>query len=340
MTVDAAQPLETKLSVDDKFHRTYTSTFQVIADKEEGPFKVGSASGLPLYGASYVWYSGFDLWSFARDFQVERVARIKDKGIERAKWIVTITYTSQPSDGSNNNKTPRDNPLDDPPVISGSFNSYTFPAYRDKNQDLISNSARGPYVPPPNSTGRIDTVKISYNTANIDLPLRSKYLSEDCVNSDSIWGLDPRQAKIVRWDYQILYAGNNFSYIKNNFEFHISFRSTVKDVGLVCTGKKYANKFGWYTVLPNRGEYYVDGGLPAEGDDGFTEEQKSDIAQRTKKFMDANDQPLSAPGKLDCSGDRLPSQSDPQKWNIYAIEQELAFTAIPGMPNPLPIPTP
>lgn len=337
MDLYAGQPIDVKLKWDEKFHRTYTSRYQVITDRLDGPLIAADSNGIPTYGYPFQWMGGnFDYWAFCKSADVQMEGRIKDgTGNERIKWIVTSTHSSVPSDGSNDNQTPRDNPLEDPPVISGTFNSSTTDAYRDKDENEIRNSALGLYNPTPQKDIRVDTLKISYNSANIDLGFRAQYMNEAVVNSDTIWGLQARQAKLVRWDYQVLYAGINMSYIKNNFEFHISNRETVTDSDLVCRGSDYAGLKGWYTVLPNSGEYYYDGGLPElEPGESYTPEQVAELTLAESKFMDGKDQVKSGPGKLLCSGDKSPP-GDPQLWNIYAIEKELDFTAIPDMPSPL-----
>ena len=308
--------MSSKLSVNEKFHRNYTSTYQVVGQFDASPFEILQGIGIPAYGSSYNWNGFIDLWAFAKGFDAEPGERIKDPlggSIDMMRWMATVKHSSEPFDGSNDAQTPRENPLDDPPVISGGFSPYKRNVHRDKNGIAIENTAKFPYDPGISIDDAYDTVKISFNTATINLVQRAEF--RGTVNSASIWGLDPRMAKLTRWDWQILRAGATMEYIKHNFEFLISYQAHATDP---CVGP--ANKFGWYHTMPNSGSNYYHN------------------ATFEKKFLtpfSAKDQPYI--GKLKCDGDRL-ADEEPLKFNVFEVELEKDFTSIPGMPNPLPGP--
>lgn len=315
-TIRSVERLSSKLFIDEKFHRIYTSLYQVIGSYDASPYEISAADGIPTYGFSYIWNGFVDLWAFAKTAQVDPGERIKDPGgtsEDMLKWTVTIKHSSEPFDGSNDAETPRENPLNDPPVISGGFSPYKRNIHRDKDGVAIENTAKMPYDPGISIDDAYDTIKISYNTATINLFQRAQFRGS--VNSASIWGLDVRQAKLTRWDWQVLRAGVGFDYIKHNFEFLISYQAHATDP---CIGP--AGKFGWYHTLPNTGSQYYHTGV------------------FEKKFLtpfSAKDQPYI--GKLKCDGDRL-DDSESLKFNVYRGETEQDFNAIPGMPNPLPGP--
>lgn len=305
-----------KLKWDEKFHRTYTTTYQVITDKEGGPLEASVAQGIPAYGSSYAYEGEFDDWAFCKSVNINPVpTRINFGGQQAYKWLVTASHSSIPSD--HNPNTTRDNPLDDEPVISGSFAGFSRPAWRDKDNKVLKNTAHDMYTPPEETDDSIDTLRISFNTATIDLAFRTQF--RNTVNESAIWGLAARQAKLVRWDYQVLYAGLQFAYIKHDFEFHISYKENP-GASFVSTGSADAGKFGWYTVLPNTGYRYLEGG---------------DVTKRVP-FM-AEDQPEDDPQPLEDNGDQRSPALD-FKYNIFKVLGEADFTTIPGMPNPLPGP--
>lgn len=248
--------LESSLSWDEKFHRSYTSKYQVICSYTASPREAANAPGIPAYGSSYVWYSDVDLWAFCKSVEVTPGERIKDpagSSEDMRVFILTVKHSSIPFEGSNDGETSRENPLDDPIVISGSFSPFKRTVQLDEAGDPILNAAKFPYDPAPQIDDAYDTLRISYNTATINLAQRASF--RGCVNSTGIWGLDERQAKITRWDWSILRAGNSLEYVKHTFEFLISYQQHATDP---CIGP--AGKFGWYTTLPNSGSQYSPAG--------------------------------------------------------------------------------
>lgn len=330
-----AKPIKSSLSVDGEFHRKYTSVYQVVTERDVDPFIAGTATDLPLYGDSYRWEGFVDLWAFAKSYEIEAQEEIQDpKGSGTIYWLwqITITHDSKPTGGSNNLATPRENPLDDPPVISGSFASFSSPRWKDREEEAIVNAAKMPYTPPVEVDDAFDTLRISYNTATISLAQRAFMINK--VNSTAIWGLERRRAKLKQWNYQVLRAGPGFDYIKHDFSFEISWVQHPTDAGLVSKGP--VGVVGYYHTLPNSGEWYYEGGF-TEGGDGSPDSLEALVnAENLTKFA-IKDEPAHNPGKLDDDGDKLP-EGEPLKYMVYEVEEEADFNAIPNIPNPLPGP--
>lgn len=315
MAVLPAKKIKCSGSVDSKFQRTYRGIFQVIADLEEGPWAVENAVGIPPFGTSYVWGPDSDPWAFCNGCSADPREEINhdpgDSGGERKMrvWYVTVTWGTSPAE--RNGGTPRANPLDEPPVISGSFAGGMITAYNDKDKAPLVNAAGEPYNPGVPVMSNIDSLQISYNTATINLIQRANMIGR--VNSVEMWGLDVRQVLLMRWDWNLLWAGE-LQYVAHNFEFHIS---REEHPTTSCTGLN--NKVGWYTTLPNKGFAY----LTVPGD------KETKITKRDKEDM-----PLNTPIDLACDG----TQAATESWNVFAVELEANFLLIPGMPNPLPGP--
>lgn len=322
MATTIAELLESGVGggIDSSFNRTYTATLQVIADKGDGPLTVLNAPGIPRWGSYYQYGNEFDLWSFSRDYKPTPKEHIKyDPGDgggtrEMVKWHVQVTYTTSPAQRSSNDS--RQNPLFEPPKISGSFLGGTKEAIRNKDGALIVNTAGEIYDPSPTVADDIDTLLISFNTAYISLLQRANARGK--VNSASIWGLDERMALLYRWDYEILYAGS-MPFVSHRFEFHINYTQTPSTN--VCLGSSYAGNRGWYTVLPNQ---------------GLAPLKTANTPDTKRRAKDDMDNPLTHPVKLKCDGTEETGTTE--RWNIFTVEEEFDFTTIPGMPNPLPGP--
>lgn len=316
MATSTAKRIKVSGSIDSKFNRTIKGVYQVIADLNDGPLIVLQASGIPAWGSPYTWAgTESDSWIFVNGASPEPKEDINfdlgdGGGTRRMRvWHVTITWSTIASE--RNSSQPRDNPLDEPPVLSGSFLGGTEPVFVDALGNLIANTAGEPYSPAPLLTENTDSLRLSYNSATLSLSQRSLMMGR--VNSVAIWGLPARRVKLIRWDWNVLYAGS-LAYISNSFEFHIS---NKQHPAAVCVGP--ANAVGWYTSLPNKG--YAPLTLPDD--------------ENTKKVKkDGEDMPLNAPVSLACDG----TETGAETWNVFPLELEADFKDIPGMPDPLPGP--
>lgn len=328
--LNVAQPLSTSLAVDRDFHRTYTTIYVVFTERNQDPFNAASVSGIPTYGDSYSWNAFTDVWAFAKQFDIQRDQELKDplSGDIVVRWTITVRHDSKPTGGSNG-FTPRDNPLDEPVVITGSFDWYTSPRYRDIDGNVLANSAHIPY---PRETVEVDdvfdTINVSYNYATIDLDLRSQMIN--AVNSVPMWGLGVRRIKLSTWDYQILWAGPAFQYVKYNLKFTVSYEEMPPEEE-VNIGKAYAGLYGFYTVLRDEGELYWAGGRDKQAN----ETDKQWLTRLTAAT--AKDEKQDTPIKLDANGDKIPDNEN-VLYNIFRVEKERNLLLIPGMIDPLPGP--
>lgn len=319
--LQSARPLKSVLSFDSELHRQYTSTYQIISTYDASPLEVVMTGGLPDYGSSYYWYGVSDYWAFLRSCESGEPSDEIEHYVGGTRyralvWNPTVVHNSRPTDGSTNPSggyPGRQNPLNDPPVISGSFVSKRIGVATDKDGEPIIRTNGQVYSPLPEINAADDSLRISFNTATIDLSIRSA--AQGKVNSASIWGLGARQVRLDQWSYRVMRSGSFFSYIKNDLEFTITDYTTPTDV---CTGP--ADATGFYTVLPNIGDYYIN-------DDG-------DPVRFTVKGDDV--QP--GGGALTCAGGLPADRSAKPKLNVFAVEREYNFNNIPGLPNPLPGP--
>jgi hypothetical protein len=325
--IEVGQPKNTSLAVDADYNRKYTSEYQIYTERETSPENVRLMSGLPQYGSVYNWYGFVDDWAFCRDIQVSRKAEIKDPNTAdiRTLWRVKVIHDSKPTGGSNDFQG-RNNPLDDPIVISGGFGVFKQEVSTDRFENPIVNAAGDPYNPSPEIDEAVDTLSMSYNTATLNLQLRAEMIGK--VNANIMWGLEPRRVKLTQWNYQVLRSGPNFEYIKHDFEFQVSFKLHPTEANLVARGPVGVR--GYYHTLPNAGELFFK-------EDNPQEIPGSDPPQTTNRYeenigkWEVDDEPINVKGMLEPNGTKR--ASGPMLYNVFEVDEQIDFSLIPKMPT-------
>jgi len=289
--------------------RSYVSTFEVITDDvDDGPITAAAASGIPLRGDSYTFGNDYDTWCFAQ----EAKATLRSADETRKIWTVTVEYL-HPDDQQAKDESTTGNyqdPVDMGWKISGSFSGEQVPTVKDKDGALIANSAEQVFLDPPlMKDANVDTLILSKNTATIDLSVRAELIGK--VNEVAIWGLEPRQVKLRRWDYQIQWYGNGDSYVSNTWEFAIKSQKSEID----------ASEIGWTDELLDQGNRYI-----INAGENDPQKRYADIIRAgrvTVERLDGNGQVLDA--------------DDPPEWLQFKVEDEVDFTDY-DFPDPLPGP--
>lgn len=204
-------------------HRTYKITYRVRGESTDGPATALLTPGLPQPGDSWLIDSDFDLWAWCRaDADVRPV--VEDEPNEF--WDVTLTFSSQPPDPRQYRcqDTPIEDPLLEPPRISGGTVRYTEELTRDRNGAPILNSAfqriRGPQVEFDRNR---PTVRIDMNVPVLNLALLAGMV--DKVNSATLWGLPPRTIKFSNYDWERRYYGTCLVYYHLALYFDIRYET-------------------------------------------------------------------------------------------------------------------
>lgn len=308
MVATVAQLLKPpELSWDKDWHRIYTSVYLTFTtSKADTGLTAVNAPNIPEYGSHFQAGNDEDPWAFAIAAQARSVESDNEKF--HRKWYVTITHSTQPRIRCADFQ--RENPIDEPPIISGSFAQFTRPAEKDRDDKPILNSAEEPFVPAIEVDDARDTLIIEVNTAEIDLQQRAD--ARNKVNSDPIWGLDKRHVKMAQWQWRVMHFGKCNPFINNVFEFHIG--DEPWNHKQLDAGFRDLNPF-WVAGDP--------------------------LEEKHKTIMDGRDHPRHMPTPLDGSGAILADGADavylkePDGFEIY---EEFDFTTIAGIPNPLPGP--
>lgn len=308
MTAGPARPIKTSVAYSPDFHRTYTSTYEVITDSvTDGAITAIEAVGIPAYRSLYSWYAEVDPWAFCDTISAD-IRSVEDT---RKLWVVTVTHSTRPATRCGDTRI--ENPLDEPPIISGSFAQFSRPAIWDIDGEPICNSVDEPFVPAPEMDDSRDTLIVEVNTEDIDLVLRARF--KDAINDAVHWGLAQYTIKLQQWAWQIAYHGTCGAYIRNRFEFGISYAEDNE-----------GNVIGWLFSL-------LDAGFRHKADCGAAEEEDKYLTNR-----DAHDNQIHQPRPLDGAGGlvSIACGDDPTflKFHVY---KEKDFSELP-IPNPLPGP--
>ena len=228
-------------------HRTYKVKHLVESATTDGPFNVLATAGLFLPGAAWSFDDDFDIWAFCRPDAV--VNPINEKEPNKW-WEVEQTFSTKPLNRCTD--TPIEDPLLEPPKVSGSFVKFTTAATHDRFGEPIVNSAheqfRGPAVEFDDNR---PTVKIEMNLAFLDLSLISSMV--DTVNDSTLWGLTSRKIKLsnVSWERKVY--GECSYYYTLMLEFEINFDTFDRDLldeGTKVLRGHWSNTTGFW-VLDN-----------------------------------------------------------------------------------------
>jgi len=110
--------------------RTYQAQFRLMTTVQtDRPYDVGSHPSLPVIGSAHP----DDIYAYCFELSV-------DPTEPWAGWTVTASYTTE--------REITENPLSEPAVIVWGSEQYQKPAVKDKNDNLIVNSAGDPFDPP------------------------------------------------------------------------------------------------------------------------------------------------------------------------------------------------
>lgn len=245
MAVVSVEPIESKERVGDDFHIDYESVYEVITNaKTDGPITARQSVGIPAYREPYRWFGDVNNWAFCNGLETSLREVDKTKKV----WRIKVTHSTRATSRDN---TPRENPLDEPPELSGSFVEGSRIVYKDKDGAFIRNSAGQQFVGGLEQPEGYDTLSYKVNTATIDLALRASLANK--VNSAALWGLPARCVWFKQWQWVVRYFGNE-DFVANTMEFYI----------------RPAND-PWNEELLDEGDWhYVDagGGVPAVDADG------------------------------------------------------------------------
>jgi hypothetical protein len=300
-------------------HRVYKITYLIMSTTDRaGPAEAILTPGLPQYGDTWSYGEEVDVWAWCRyDTEVQQIFPENMRG---QHWAVTFTFSTEPDDKGCAQQQIQ-NPLLQPPKISGSFTKFREETAVDRFGSPIRNSAwellRGPQVEFDDAR---PTIKIEMNVASLNLPLL--YAMRECVNAYDMWGFPPRCIKLSQVSWERLFYGVCFPYYKWHLEFELNPKTwdkTILDQGTAALNGHWdvAPKLPSGAVNPTFGNYVLD---PMPGYVGSPNPDAS-IPSHFKRFGDQQGNPK----KLTLDGGGLPAIGKPNGFGATAVINEVSF---------------
>lgn len=258
---------------DNDGHREYIAKWQVKTSSAAiGPAAVFAASGVPSVGTA--WFE--DPWAFCLPDLKATPILTKEPNTE---WILEQKYSTRPLKRCQT--TAIEDPLDEPPRLSGSFVRYVREATIDRNGNPIRSSShellRGKNV---ERDWNKPQVFIEMNFATSTLSTFAPMI--DTVNDSTLWGLPARTVKLSNAPWRRLLYGSCSYFFTVTFEFDIDYNGwdrTIIDEGtkvLACGGNA-ANPRDFVAYkdgLGENGKVILDGNGNAwsgTGDPGYVD---------------------------------------------------------------------
>ncbi len=213
--------------IDEAGHRTYFLTVRVEGDRNDGPNRIMNTPGLPAAGSVWAYGSDFDPYAWRRP----EIKCEKEKGYIEGDptdhWDVTFTFSTKPlpqdkGGGSRCSDHHIEDPLMEPPTVSGSFVKYTEEGVLDRhNVPILSSSFEQLRGPQNEWDANRPQIKVTVNVPVLNLATVAGMV--DHVNSSSLWGLPPRTIKLSDATWKKQYYGLCYTYYTWDWTFDINY---------------------------------------------------------------------------------------------------------------------
>lgn len=201
-------------------HREYKARFLVMAGStDEGPATVMAASGLPLTGSYWDWFSDSDQWAFCTP---EGSARPYYEGEKGYYWWVDKVFSTRPLFRCQDNQI--SNPMFEPPRIGGSFKTYSEERFFDRKGNAIISSSFEPYegTEVEFDAGRPD-ITIGLNFPFMPMPVFCPFMH--VLNDFPIWGFNTACVKLSGATWRKVLYGTCSHFYTVDYEFDVNFNT-------------------------------------------------------------------------------------------------------------------
>ena len=264
-------------STDSEGNRNYKAKFLLKSNSlSDGPLSAMQAVGVPRTGSRWSQGNETDIWAFC--LPTMTVAPLYKKE-STYYWTVERNFSTKPQNRCQDDEI--ENPLEEPPTLSGSFVNYTKEVTKDKDGNAVKTSSH--------EVLRGDLVTFDHNRAQVSiglnvltLPLATFTSMVDTVNDSTLWGLGSRKIKLSNVSWTRNMYGTCTFYYTINYEFDIRFDTF--DTKPLDEGSKVLMA-GGDANNPSHFKPYID---PATGN-------------AARVFLDGNGSPLqgSTPVEID-----------------------------------------
>lgn len=224
MAVELVGPTYWDCNREDEGYKTYTIRHKVRAAVTDGPYNVMNTPGLPVIGAVWNFRGDVDPWAFCfPGMKVTPFAQEKDE--PTTFWIVEQKFSNKPlkSDAT------VDDPLLEPPKVSGTFIKYQKEADLDKDGDPIRSSSFEKLIG--------DEVLVDYNRPAVRIEMNTALLglsdfaqAVDRVNSVPMWGLPIRCVKLSNVSWERNRYNGGLWYYTRSFDFDVNYDTFDREI--------------------------------------------------------------------------------------------------------------
>jgi hypothetical protein len=209
---------------DSEGHRTWTlvSRVEVTDPGNDGPYTALKCPGLPLPGSQWFFGNDLDLWAFCT--ARAKIKQVDGEGDPTTAFDVEQEFSTKPPERSKCQDQEVEDPLLEPPQVSGSFVKDRKEATHDRfGRPILTSShevIRGPQVEFDENRWQ---VKIVMNVAVLDLPTIAEM--KDSVSDATLWGVPRRCVKLSDFSWEKKYYGfcEVYYVLSFTFEIHVAY---------------------------------------------------------------------------------------------------------------------
>lgn len=220
--------------------REYNLKTRVLAAYDDGPHVIMHAAGLPTIGSAWSFGGDSDPWAFCTP-EITVTPQVENE--PNRFWTVEQKFATPSARGGSGGKRCQDtnveDPLLEPPKISGSFVTYQREAKSDRFGSPIESSSHEQIVGVMKDDSR-PSVIIEYNSGTLDLPWMTSAIHH--LNDRPMWGMEARKIKLssISWSRNVY--GTCYYYYTKRLEFDVRFGGfdfteegeQLMDVGYKC----------------------------------------------------------------------------------------------------------
>lgn len=258
---------------DDDGYRTYQIVHRVECDTiRDGPAQAMQTPGLPLPGSLWYWFDDVDVWAYCTN-QMTAEPIIREGGGNKFFDVKQI-FTTKPK-GKYCRDTRFEDPLLEPPRVTGGFVKYTEERKFNTDGTIIQTSAHEPLHGDAVAFDKSrNTVHIEQNVLNLELDVLGQM--NDTLNNAPLWGLPARCIKLTVGPWETKYYGSCYKYYTRTFDFEVNtrivngivvsgFDRDVLDEGTKCLRGDWDRD----TLSTTYGQWLVEAGLTGDNQSDY-----------------------------------------------------------------------
>lgn len=239
-------------AVDNEGNREYRIIFRVETDDPlDGPGLARLTPGLPVIGSSWQFDNESDPWAFC--LPGGSTVPVTEPGEPCTVFDVEFIFSSKPPPQNQQrcNDQKIEDPLLEPPRLSGGSTKYSEEAAQDRFGQFVCSSSFEPIRGQVNEwDANRSSIRIEMNVASF-AQVQLALAMRDCVNILPLWGFARRCVKLSNVTWERKYYGFCYQYYSLSMEFDTNPRTFDRDIldeGHKCLKGHWDAATGYYYV--------------------------------------------------------------------------------------------